>query len=1431
VNLIKEILSTILAEISKSMKLIYSYLLLLILIISTSNFQVNALNQNYEKFLNHVIFSINIDNIKRHYEYLSSIKDTYSGYPGYYQVTSYIYHYVKEILNLNVKIQNYSILIPYDYNSTLTIIYPKKIKFRVYALIPNLIEIYDEKLCGEIIYLRKGDLEELKTANLTNKIILLDFDSDTNWIYLKMFGALAVIFIKPKEYSNTHLITKVLKVPLKFPRAIIEFDDFKKITELLRKGKVIGELNLKNEWKKVNLSNILVFLPSTHKNENLIMVAIQYDTYSQIPMLSHNPNTILNIATVLELLRILKNEKLTRPLVIGFFSGTANSMAGARYFLRSAIKESSLYNDEIYSLINKIRLVFTFDLSINPQLLLLLAQGNFYGEFDWNRAYLLREIANNFINYITSIGTYEKRKIYLISNRRYYVRLLPTYFKEKLKTMPSHLSEIFNYFGIFAITFYSQRVPSKLLNYKNIKLALEFSYFLIYCFLKDTSQLAKEFFEVFHNFPMHINRLSLLKGRVYLPKDLPHESLNNYLMITYISSLRHSFIVGIDKNGTFEIFGLKMSLWWYLRRYPYNIYTFIMNSNGRIMYTSSKIEVVLTSGEMREVNITLFKCGMIVIYGTLSCPLPSTYFFVKDIEIINSINRNKIDEYNVFNYSLGDTPLEQVMIIFAPINIKLDLLFIDAKTKGIVYFLRNLTLTQGETIELTPCKIIENFIKSIEVMLSTIIGNLMLKSSLIFVSSCYQDAIDKYKECINKLYKCNGLETYTLIYQALSATIKAYRTLKNTCNQIIIMNLILLFLLIPFAFMIEELVFTKRSLKKIIHILSIISLIILALVFIYPGFRLHRYLPLTFVSIVSLSTCFLSLLFIISENYRTIEELEELFIGKHRIKVPFLGLSIAIINVSIKNMRKRYLRTILTLLTVTLIVISMVLLTSWKFSNIVIMREIKAMPFESGLLIKELPIGEGSAIPFNLLSYIKGYMKNCEIYPRARIFIANVVAKKTNERIIIKGGVIGLKPNDPISLTRALIKGLWIKSGVRGIVISDELGKVLEVKIGDKILLNNEEFTIIGIISSEIFQEITDIDGIPITPQYITQGGIIQETTFIIIAPFDMISKIENTITSILIKPKTLEKFLPKVKEISQEISTSYQIYYSNSIKSYIITCIMGYEVSRTETFIIPITLACLILSNSVASSVYERRKEIDIYASLGLSPKHVVLLTLTEGIAYSTIGTMIGYIIALTVAYITSLMGYQAPIDISSPILPITLVLSILAIVVASIYPSLKAYKRVTPSLKRKWEITTKPLGNKWYIPLPFRISSLIKAKGLMNYLLEYFEKTYPRDFRLIKKPKLELKENIITLKIETQLAPYDACITEEVKIVASPKNKRITIGVLAELKTGKRYLWISSHRKFIDHIRKQILLWRSLSSREKEKYQNKPILNNAFL
>jgi len=1378
-------------------------------------------NNSYSFYFRYIVSNTSLSNLNKHLFHIMSAVDRYAGYSGCYETASYICSYLKS-LGLKTWIQNYTAVVPYDNNSTLVVVEPRREIFRVYVFAPNLVCSCRGRIRGELIYLNRSFLEVARIGDIKGKVVLVDLDCGYDWIYLKFLRVKAVVFIE-KEVGAEEWLSKVVCAPLRVPRVLIKESDAEKLLSLLKEGRVTVELFLNTEWREVVLQNIFALIPGSVDDKNTVVVSVQYDACSVVPSISPGASSALSTAALLEFARILKESRPARTVLLAFFSGSALSMLGARTWFYS--QEFNALLEEGY----RPRVAFALDLSGESSQIHVLIRGLLYGTYNLHRSPLLKAF-DNLLNYITTIGNYDKyTKIYTVFGKKYSVVMAPSYYYAKQKnivlkyTSCRHLGEVFNIGGIPALTFYSPKSSYgtplddlSRIDLTKVKPQLEVLFYIIFSLVNDLSEKASR---VFNHTAFLRWCMSTVKGKIQ-----PHiNSSSTLIMATdYLNNL---FVCRASKGGFFEIYGLRSSSWG-VGFHVYKLYAFTLNSN-KIVYASKEIRIRLPLEvylRKREIILELVPCSTLIIEK----PVLDFHTFRNirlGIEIFEKSKNRMVDALDLFEVFTGNK-YTQVAILILPSNTCFDIVLRDKVTKKILALVPNIILKTGGEKSIPIYRLAEEIIKAADSLLKPLAEDPTLSGSLGSSKEYFEKALKEHEKYSKYLDEKTYSEYVFIAYRSLYYAIKSYYTLEEVYMSISNMNIVLICVLLPFSIVVCELLFEVRGTRKILYVLIISASTAAALIVLHPGFRIHSNLTLLFASSLSLFTSVLSLLYLVFENYGTLIKIREKLAGKHFIETAYRGIFFASFSLSVRNMRKRPLRTALTALTVVLLVSSITLIISWRFHDIVVFKKIKApSPLYAGFLVKEPMIDacEGIRaypIPLPLAEYVKCVLGNrAKIYLRARIGGSVVfLAKSTGKKINVFGGVIGLKSDDPI--LQKLFVGMF-PEGSHTVFISKPLQEALEVSIGDIVTINGEDFVVIGVFSDDAFARLFDIDGYLPTPVFITQSGIIQEKSFVAIVPYDTLLKLGGGISSILIIPeKSRGGIMEDVIEISQQISKLYHVYYSDGEESWGLIPIKGYELQRLENTLIPLILTCLVLSNTILGSTFERRREYTICSSLGLSPSGVSFMALSEGLVYSVVGVMLGYITAVCVSLAARILGYSLPLDISSPYLPLAIVFSIATTLASSVYPAFSVFKTITPSLKRKWEITTKPLGNKWYIPLPFRVDGIEECLGVLNYLAEYFEKVYTRDFIVVEKPVLKAKDNSLALVLTIRLAPYDAGISEYIEIIGRWEEDKIVFGVLSVLKTGKRYMWISSHKRFIDHLRKQLLLWRTLKPEERLKY-----------
>jgi hypothetical protein len=224
-------------------------------------------------------------------------------------------------------------------------------------------------------------------------------------------------------------------------------------------------------------------------------------------------------------------------------------------------------------------------------------------------------------------------------------------------------------------------------------------------------------------------------------------------------------------------------------------------------------------------------------------------------------------------------------------------------------------------------------------------------------------------------------------------------------------------------------------------------------------------------------------------------------------------------------------------------------------------------------------------------------------------------------------------------------------------------------------------------------------------------------------------------------------------------------------------------------------------------------------------------MLFLGEIMVYAVVAGVLGYMIG-TGAFVLLYAGGLAPEGFRpnySSLYTITSVgISIGIMLVASIYPFIKASKLVTPSLERKWKITSKPIGTKWEIPLPLKVRREEYIPTL-KYLNEYLslqkvkgrESFLTTESNIVEKTTDRGKENVLSavLNIGGELST-----SLEVRGLEKAGEEGVLyLGLEFGRISGTLGQWKKTVPGLANSLRKQILTWTGLPSGAKARYMDK--------
>jgi hypothetical protein len=257
----------------------------------------------------------------------------------------------------------------------------------------------------------------------------------------------------------------------------------------------------------------------------------------------------------------------------------------------------------------------------------------------------------------------------------------------------------------------------------------------------------------------------------------------------------------------------------------------------------------------------------------------------------------------------------------------------------------------------------------------------------------------------------------------------------------------------------------------------------------------------------------------------------------------------------------------------------------------------------------------------------------------------------------------------------------------------------------------------------------------------------------------------------------------------------------------------------------------CIVL-NTMISSVYERKREIGIYTSVGLAPVHVSFLFVAEALAFAVLSVVMGYIVAQATAWMFSKTSFWAGITVNYSSLAGVgaMVLVMMVVLISVIYPSRVAAQIAIPDVNRSWKMPD-PKESQIEITLPFLIQPG-ERPSIGGYLYSHFDNHQDVSHGIFSTGGLRMEKfrktgeegDVLRLCAKVWLAPFDFGIMQRVEIRFPPaENQSGFFEILVRIfrETGETNTWGRINKIFVNELRKQLLIWRSFDPGTMTRYE----------
>lgn len=696
---------------------------------------------------------------------------------------------------------------------------------------------------------------------------------------------------------------------------------------------------------------------------------------------------------------------------------------------------------------------------------------------------------------------------------------------------------------------------------------------------------------------------------------------------------------------------------------------------------------------------------------------------------------------------------------------------------------------------------------------------------------------------------------------------RAYPDVQQMALDVVKGVIFYLALLLPFAYFMERLLFGFFDLKRqLAAAAGIFILVFIIFSQVHPAFDILQSSPLiVLLAFIMLALSGIVIAMISGKFEEQIKQMNS-GAGVHTADIGRVSVAIAAFNLGISNMRRRKTRTFLTCVTLVLLTFTVL-----SFTSIVQALRFNKVPAPSdhgprynGIMIRTAlwePLQEPA---YRLLSDEYGHEH--AVAPRAWFFGTQMgeqsfLTLKRADKSYDARALCGLSPEEArITRPQEALEpgGRWFQPGdTYSIILPDTIAAVLRVDNKDvgtaRVSYSGVEYTVIGILNSQRLKELADLDNEILTPvdfiamnkQGKSGGGDagFKEYTHlepdqVFFVPYQTATNLGGELRSIGIdfgNPKTVLKDLqPLMHRLGLNLYAGQILHPEidgperGQIDRF--SSIASSNSEGLEMVFFPILIAAMIVLNTMLGSVFERIKEIHIFSSIGLSPSHIGMLFIAEAMVYAILGSVAGYLLGQFTSKLLVATGWfpDLYLNFSSTSAVLTTLIVVAVVLLSTIYPARKASEVASPALDRNWKVP-EPEGDHWVVPMPFAVTG-DQATGLNGFLGEWFaayEEYSIGDFVTQGVLTEEFEAEYGTayrIKCMTWLAPFDLGVSQRIAIETLPTDTKdvYEIRLLVDRESGDISNWKRVNTRFLNTLRKQFLIWRTLKQSDRDRYQN---------
>ncbi len=1397
-------------------------------------------------------------------EHLASLGSRVAGYPGSAQAAEYVEERL-QALGLATRRDSFAVVVPMDQGGRLEW---EDRSVPLFALWPNgarTSTVPPEGLRVPAIWGGDGDWGDFNGQEVAGRVVVLDFASGDNWLKAASLGARAVVFVAADSATTQQAQGKYVRVPLDVPRFWLEQAAGEQLRRRLVDGEVQVRLWGRMDWQQRTAYNVWAVVPGKDAGtlrDETVLVHAYYDAPSVVPARAPGAEAAVSVAALLEVAARLQANPPAHTVVLAALGAHFQGRQGMVAFLDRHARRQQYYAARLAEPLD-IALFIGLDLSSHGERVVL-----------WNNtdSYALKRFfvpfGRRFAEYAAALG-----RAAAVANGISPIRGMDWH-----SYMPGGLAadgELALEAGFPALTLatvgdarFALDLPQDTgagVAWDNVEGQAALVADLLAQALADTALLAGR--ERLDEALEDRLRDLRVKARTFPRRSqVPDRPVAGALVAVQVEQqerkgVRDTRYFLTDAAGLVRVPALVQGT------YPLTVaaldaergaLTHVVDLSDRAQAHHGKPR---PDGRLAQHVRWRQNEQTAVLFSGVGRPL----YGLVEPRLLRALNKVKVlaadgGAPGQYGYALGKSSIGSVGMIYGPADA-----VADDRLKVILddqLLLLNSEGSQSETAARGRGFLLtEQGFGAATLQAARDVWNLnaarlgilnehgIENQRLTRLHAQTAAAIDAAAAAAEQL---KWDEYIAWSRQALGLETRAYPEVLATLNDVLEGLIFFMALLLPAAFFGERLLLAAADIRRQLAGFGLLLLAIwLILAQVHPAFELAEPL-VVLLAFAIMAMAALVLFMVVGRFNRVMARHQSQQMRVHAEDLSRLSASYAAFMLGISNMRRRPLRTGLTLATLTLLTFTLLSFTSFE-------QQIRYASFRlphagayPGVLIRDR--GWERLTP-EALDYAESHFGGSGWMGRRGWYAAEGdqagwIAVTAAGNSVRATGLLGLTPAEAqiTQVDKSLVAGSFFAADDEATCILPlDMAAALGVGVGDQVEVFGRRLKVRGIADPERLEQLRDLDGESLMPAdfvlsgaEILQLGTAQDVDIageeephqlrpfvhlqpqhVVIVPYQTLAEAGGSLRSIAVRFRLatagqalVEDYLTRVAVTLFVGSATGEVMALSSVG---LTAVKGLGVLA-----IPALVAALIVLNAMLGAVYERLREIGIYSSVGLAPVHIALLFVAEACVYAVLGTTLGYLLGQGLGRGLLALGLLQGLTLNySSLAAIGAALAVMGVVLLStIYPARVAARQAVPEVVRRWR-PDPPSGDEWLFEFPFMLGEG-EVEGVCGFLANYFGAFgratlgdfYVEDMQVTQ-------ANGYRLSFALWLAPFDLGVSQEVVVEFVPAGERTrAMEVRLRRLSGEDHYWQRLNLRLVEALRKQMLIWYAL--REAERVQH---------